>query len=315
MGIDIDPLCQYPFEENNPDSKFLCENIEKITSSQLMGFWTSKGKRLLAGCAPCQPFSTYSQRKSASEDSRWGLLSHFGRLISETKPDYVTMENVPRLAKMQVFEQFVTSLIALGYTTSYQTIDCSYLGIPQKRKRLVLCASLSGESPDLNILPLANVSKVRDAIESLPEISAGEQCKIDPFHRSSKLSMLNSKRISASKPNGTWHDWPRKLRSECHKKETGDGYTAVYGRMAWDVPAPTITTQCYNYGSGRFGHPEQNRAISLREAAVLQSFPKDYIFEHPENTLTTRDAARLIGNAVPPKLGEEIAKLFSNLKE
>jgi DNA (cytosine-5)-methyltransferase 1 len=115
-------------------------------------------------------------------------------------------------------------------------------------------------------------------------------------------------RIKASKPGGTWRDWDRKLLANCHRKSSGKTYPSVYGRMAWDAPAPTITTQAYAFGSGRFGHPEQDRAISLREAALLQTFPDDYVFVEPHAEVRFATIGRLIGNAVPPRLGEVVAE-------
>ncbi|ELK9839582.1 DNA cytosine methyltransferase, partial [Salmonella enterica] len=149
---------------------------------------------------------------------------------------------------------------------------------------------------------------VRDAIEHLPRITAGEKDKVDPIHRSSILSPINLKRIQYSKPGGSWLDWPEELRASCHKKMTGKTYPSVYGRMTWDEPSPTITTQCNGYGNGRFGHPVQDRAISLREAALLQSFPLAYKFHDDENPLSVATLAKMIGNAVPVKLGEIIGQ-------
>lgn len=122
------------------------------------------------------------------------------------------------------------------------------------------------------------------------------------------MSEINLKRIRASKPGGTWRDWPKKLVADCHKEGSGKTYPSVYGRMEWNKPAPTMTTQCYGYGNGRFGHPEQDRAISLREAAVIQGFPRDYKFIERGASVEFRTLGRMIGNAVPVGLGQAIAK-------
>jgi len=122
------------------------------------------------------------------------------------------------------------------------------------------------------------------------------------------LSPLNLRRIKASRPGGTWRNWPPELQAACHRKTTGATYPSVYGRMEWDRPAPTITTQCFGYGNGRFGHPEQDRAISLREAAMLQTFPEMYAFAPPGASIKFNKMGRLIGNAVPVRLGEVIAQ-------
>lgn len=149
---------------------------------------------------------------------------------------------------------------------------------------------------------------VRDAIGHLEPLEAGQTSEKDPLHRASRLSELNLRRIRASVPGGTWRDWDDELVAGCHKKESGRGYASVYGRMQWDEPSPTITAQCYGFGNGRFGHPEQDRAISLREAALLQTFPEDYQFVPPEDPHYITVIGRLIGNAVPVDLGRVIAK-------
>ena len=124
------------------------------------------------------------------------------------------------------------------------------------------------------------------------------------------LSEINLKRIQASKQGGTWRDWPEDLRTECHKRASGATYSAVYGRMSWDKPSPTMTTLCYGYGNGRFGHPEQDRAISLREAAIFQAFPEHYQFCPEDKPINLNTLGRMIGNAVPVTLGEIIGKSF-----
>src|SRR6185437_4792082 len=134
----------------------------------------------------------------------------------------------------------------------------------------------------------------------------------DPLHVACRLSELNLLRIKASKPGGTWRDWKPSLRAACHRRQTGDTYPSVYGRMEWDEPAPTITTQCFGYGNGRFGHPQQHRAITLREAAMLQTFPRKYDFVPKGQRVRFSQLGRLIGNAVPVRLGEIIAESFTH---
>ena len=147
---------------------------------------------------------------------------------------------------------------------------------------------------------------LKDAIGFLPELNSGEVDNNDALHRSAGLTEVNLKRIKASKPGGTWKDWPEELLSNCHKKSTGKKYTSVYGRMDWDELSPTVTTQCYNYGSGRYGHPSQNRAMSLREAALIQSFPFNYRFTDNTSSYSITTVARMIGNAVPVNLAKAI---------
>jgi DNA (cytosine-5)-methyltransferase 1 len=306
-GIDFDPACKYAFEANN-NARFIEKDVSTVTASELAGLYGKASHRVLAGCAPCQPFSTYSQRYGPNaSDEKWGLLGEFGRLVRETEPDVVTMENVPSLVKQKVFADFVTNLKKLNYQVWFDIVNCSEYGVPQTRKRTVLLASKYGEIK-LHKPKLHKQKTVRQAIGKLPSLAAGESDKKDALHTASRLSQVNLERIRISRPGGTWRDWPEKLVSACHKAESGRTFPSVYGRMEWEKPAPTMTTQCYGYGNGRFGHPDQDRAISLREAAILQSFPKDYSFVPPDSEIKFREIGRLIGNAVPVELGRAIAK-------
>jgi DNA (cytosine-5)-methyltransferase 1 len=156
---------------------------------------------------------------------------------------------------------------------------------------------------------------VKDAISGLKPLAAGETDPNDNLHSACCLSDLNLRRIKASKPGGTWRDWDEDLVAVCHRKKSGQTYPSVYGRMRWDAPAPTITTQCFGYGNGRFGHPEQDRAITLREAAILQTFPDSYHFLRKGERLRFDVVGRLIGNAVPVRIGEVVAEsLFQHLE-
>lgn len=305
-GIDLDPHCKFPFEKNC-HGKFIERDISCVDSADINKLFGSAKFRVLAGCAPCQPFSTYSQSRK-SPDTRWRLLNEFERLAIETTPEIVTMENVPRLATQPVWRKFITALRSAGYWVSWKEVSCRDYGIPQSRKRLVLLASTLGPI-ELDQPSLATVKcTVRGAIEYLPSLGNGEASVSDPLHAASRLSSLNLKRIRASQPGGTWRDWPPRLRSQCHIRKSGETYPAVYGRMEWDEPAPTITTQFYGFGNGRFGHPVQDRAITIREAALLQSFPPNYLFVEDDDDITFRRLGILIGNAVPPKLGEAIGQ-------
>ena len=149
---------------------------------------------------------------------------------------------------------------------------------------------------------------VREAIGMLPVVEAGGNNPSDRLHAARSMSDTNHRRLKASKPGGTWLDWPLDLRAECHRRDTGITYGNVYGRMRWDEPSPTITTLAYSFGSGRFGHPEQDRPITLREAAVLQTFPRRYKFVQPRKRVYFARVGRMIGNAVPPKLARAIGQ-------
>ena len=303
LGIDVDSDCSFPYTTNNK-AKFLLKPVEKLKSDDIKPVFRKNSVRLLAGCAPCQTFSSYNG-KASSSDKRWWLLLKFMRLVQKLSPELVTMENVPRLINKDVFGKFVKGLENSGYKVSFQIVNCAEYGIPQQRRRLVLLASKYGPVRLLSPQELrSKLRTVRKTIGTLPPLKAGESCRYDPLHHSANLSDLNLKRIKASRSGSTWRDWDPKLVARCHKKKTGKNYISVYGRMCWDEPAPTITTQFYGFGNGRFGHPEQDRAISLREGAILQGFPKKYRFTVPGEAISRRAIGNMIGNAVPIKLGE-----------
>jgi DNA (cytosine-5)-methyltransferase 1 len=303
-GYDTDENCRIPYEENNK-SKFINANITELEVADLVTHFGSSKIKLLAGCAPCQPFSKYTQGRE--KDDRWGLLYHFSKLASELNPELIAMENVPELIKHGVFTDFVENLSSNGYYVWHKVINCPEYGIAQKRKRLVLLASKLG---DISLAPAThqagNFVTLKDVIGDLPKLESGMTDDKDVLHRAAGLTEINLARIMASIPGGTWKDWPEELLANCHKKSTGGKYTSVYGRMEWNSLSPTVTTQCYNYGSGRYGHPTQHRAISLREAAMIQSFPQNYKFTKETKTYSMTSIARMIGNAVPVRLAKVI---------
>jgi DNA (cytosine-5)-methyltransferase 1 len=227
-------------------------------------------------------------------------------MIEELQPELVTMENVPQLMGHRVFKRFLKSLG--GYHLWHGVVNCAEYGVPQSRKRLVLLASRLGPVQLIEPTHAERALNVRDAIAQLPPIPAGGSHPDDPLHVACNLSEVNLRRIKASRPGGTWRDWPSELLAECHVKESGKTYPSVYGRMHWEMPSPTITTQCFGFGNGRFGHPEQDRAISLREAALIQTFPSNYRFVPNGHTIKFSTLGRLIGNAVPVRVGEIVAK-------
>lgn len=306
-GIDMDPACRFPYVANN-HAQYLERDIATVTSDELKSLFGNCDVSVLAGCAPCQPFSTYAQRYELDgKDGKWGLLYQFARLAEGTAPDVITMENVPTVAKHEVFHDFVDTLKRLGYQVWFDVVDSSKYGVPQQRRRMVLLASRHGEIRMID--PTHEQPRtVKEAIGRLRPIAAGESAPRDKLHVSATLSPKNQQRIRASRPGGSWRDWPQHLVSECHKAESGRTYPGVYGRMEWDKPAPTMTTQCYGFGNGRFGHPEQDRAISLREAALIQSFPRDYAFVPNDGEVSFTALGRMIGNAVPVELGRAIAR-------
>ncbi len=316
-GYDIDRACRYPYEHNNSPAKFHEKSVTELTGKQLSKHFPSNHIRILVGCAPCVTFSKYTQGFDHKYDPKWALLGEFTRLVRQLKPDIVSMENVPELQRHSVFVSFLKTLADEGFHFSNdlgkRVVYCPDYGIAQSRSRLVIVASRLG--PIEVIRPTHRPSQYRtvfDVLGSLPLIEAGDVHPKDPLHRSCRLSRLNLRRIRHSKPGGTWRDWPRGLVAKCHREETGETYPAVYGRMEWDRPSPTITTQFFGFGNGRFGHPEQDRAISLREGALLQSFPKKYAFVEPGGECQFKTIGRLVGNAVPVRLGEIVGRTIKH---
>ncbi len=308
-GVDIDASCKYAFETNNK-AKFIHKDIKECEINDLERLYHEDDIKVLAGCAPCQPFSTHTQKnKNRDHDEKWGLLYYFLEIIKKVSPVVVSMENVPQIVNHKVFSDFIEGLESENYHTHWQKVYCPDYGIPQNRTRLVLLASKLGE---INLIGPThtpqNYKTVKMAISHLEPINAGSSSKKDRLHKSAALSKTNLERIKKSMPGGSWHDWDNNLRADCHRKKSGDSYRSVYARMEWDKPAPTITTQFYGFGTGRFGHPEQNRAISIREGAILQTFPQKYKFIHPGSPVEFGRLGRYIGNAVPVKLGKIIGK-------
>jgi len=306
VGIDNDETCRYAYEANT-NSTFINADITKYSSNEIKELYSKKTIKVLAGCAPCQPFSSHSfKNKTKKYDERWNLLKYFGDYINDIKPEIVSVENVRGITKADVFIEFLKVLENNKYITDFKVVYAPDYGVPQARNRLILLASRLGKIS----IPTPTHTKnsyvtVRDVIRMLPPIRIGQTSKDDSLHRAKNLSETNLLRIKHSKPNGTWRDWNRKLLPECYKKDSGQSYSSVYGRMGWDGVSPTITTQFFNYGSGRFGHPTQNRALSLREGALLQTFPRDYDFGEVKSMSTI---ARHIGNAVPPVLGKVLGE-------
>jgi len=304
-GIDIDQSCEYAYTHNN-DCQFIGKSIEEVTGKEIKALLRGADIKILVGCAPCQPFSSHRKdKKNRSKHKDWKLLYEFARLVKEVHPHIVSMENVPELSKEKVFGDFVGTLQAEGYFVSYKVVNVADYGVPQRRKRLILLASRIKEVALIDATHQRYVT-VREAIGGLPPITAGERNNVDRLHIARALSETNLDRIRHSTPGGSWRDWPEELKLECHKTEKGSSYASVYGRMNWDELSPTITTQYIGYGTGRFGHPEQDRALTIREGAILQSFPATYAFVRDDEEVQIQNIARHIGNAVPPRLGEVI---------
>lgn len=319
-GIDLDLSCKFAFQKNN-SSTFIHKSITDLSRSQLLSLYDKTKRKILVGCAPCQPFSVYNSKKKKTtrkenDEEKWKLLYSFSKLIEETRPEIVSMENVPFLmkyAKGKVYNDFVKKLQEKKYYVTSYVVNAQDYGVPQRRKRLILFASKHGEIKliDKSITDKKYIT-VKDAIGHLPPIEDGVHHPDDALHRARKLSDLNKKRIQATKEGGFWRDWDKSLWLSCHKTKNGKEFHSVYGRMKWNDVAPTMTTYCIGLGNGRFGHPEQDRAISLREAAILQGFPETYELIDPAIPFASQTIARQIGNAVPVGLGVAIAKSIKN---
>ena len=267
---------------------------------------------LFSGCAPCQPFSKQNTTLP-KDDDRVVLLDEFRRFIKYYLPEYIFIENVPGMQKVKgkngPFDRLIKFLDETGYFYTYKVIVSKKYGVPQSRRRLILIASkLSNiefpeETHGLSTNKL-DYSTSKQWIAGFPELIAGEVDKNDPIHRAASLSDINLLRIKETPVGGDRRDWPKDLWLDCHSNGY-KGHTDVYGRIKWDEPATALTTKCHSLSNGRFGHPEQNRAISIREAACLQTFDRNYIFEGGLVSM-----ARQIGNAVPVLLAERFGEKF-----
>ncbi|MDC4203792.1 MAG: DNA cytosine methyltransferase [Candidatus Manganitrophus sp.] len=310
-GIEIDKQVEYAFRANNPGVEFLRWDVARKNYQSIQKLFRPGSIRLLAGCAPCQPFSKLTNGAGKHKD--WDLLDNFGRFVRKILPELVTMENVPELEERgsDVYIRFVRTLKECGYSVAAEVVRCEDYGIPQSRRRLVLLASRLGEIalPEGRYRNPSRWRTVRQAIGTLRPLASGEADPGDPLHVASLLSRTNLERIRATpRDGGTRKHWPDRLVLACHQRHTGKSYGSIYGRMWWDRPGPTMTTLCTGIGNGRFGHPEQDRAITLREAALLQSFPRTYDFWPREEKLNRKAVGRMIGNAVPPKLARALGE-------
>jgi len=315
-GFDSDGRCRLTYEHNNPGVGFVCRDIAAISLQDLKELANARSLEdtLFAGCAPCQPFS--AQRRGW-EQSRSGttLLGQFGRLVAAALPACVLVENVAGITRVpgfSTFRRFLRLLESKGYTYVWDTLDAKRYGVPQTRRRLVLIAHRYAKPclPVPEFGPsLRPFRTVREAISGYPELRAGESHPETPNHVAACLEPRNLERLRHTPHDGgDRRTWPEHLTLECHRNRR-EAYTDVYGRMAWDAPAPTLTGRCRSLSNGRYGHPVQDRAISLREAAALQSFADSYVF-YGSNT----HIAIQIGNAVPVGFAEKLGRHIKSLR-
>lgn len=319
VAVDIDKNASESFKVNFPDCAVFTSDITYLSGKELLkagGFKSGKEVVLIA-CPPCQGFSTARRNSQRLTDPRNKLIYEFLRIVEEMKPRAFVLENVPGLAKgigKPLFVQILQRLNELGYQTVYDVVNTADYGVPQRRKRLVLMGTNDLDirlsfpsrtnSDPLKSDELPAWKTVKDTIDGLPTINAGERHQKDPMHVSASLADINIERIkNTPHDGGDRTSWPEELVLECHKNTKG--HKDVYGRMKWDQPSPTMTGGCGMISKGRFGHPEQDRAISLREAARLQTFPDSFIFIG-----NFGEIAKQIGNAVPPLLAKRAADVL-----
>ena len=312
-GLDQDEGCRRTYEFNNPGVEFVRGDIRAVQGGQMVTVGNTDDL-LFAACAPCQPFSKQGRGPERRRDA--ALLCEFARLVGEVLPGYVLVENVAGITKVpgfSAYRRFLRVLRSNGYQWTAARLNAKHYGVPQNRWRLVVlaarkhAASLPAPTHGRQVRPIRTV---REAIAHFPAIRAGESHPDVANHTAAALSELNARRLRATAPDGgDRRSWPNLLRLDCHQR-VDSGYTDVYGRMYWNRPAPTLTSRCDSLSNGRYGHPEQDRAISLREAAALQTFGDRYVFYG-----TKREIASQIGNAVPVRLAWCVGKHLQRLRE
>jgi DNA (cytosine-5)-methyltransferase 1 len=317
LGVDVNEDCRITYKSNNKPADFLAVDVRQFGAEDVAHYRFGQRKEplLLAGCAPCQPFS--SHRRSGRSSNNRNLLREVSRIASELNPEWIFIENVPGLARVpgwSTYRRFKQELANLGYRHADGVVDAKAYGVPQTRRRLVLLASriCNPTLPPATHGPtLKPYATVRSAIACFPPLNAGERHPAVNNHFASEILSANLERLKYTPHDGgSRTDWPKRLVLECHKKPNS-GHEDVYGRMHWNEPAPTLTCRCFSISNGRYGHPEQDRAISFREAASLQSFPSTYTFYGE----TQKSIGMQIGNAVPVLLAQAVGQHILKLAE
>ena len=315
LGIDKDADAVETYQANFPEADVLHRDIRQVLTWELEPYLSRSRERplLFTACAPCQPFSKQNRGKSES-DKRASLLDELHRFVRRFRPDYIFLENVPGIQRVDPSDgplgRFRRLLENLDYHIVSDVIDFLDYGVPQTRRRFVLAASLFGRI-DLPIPTHGTAdgkaahATVEDWIGDLPPIPAGGGSDAVPNHRCAGLSPLNLERIANTPEGGDRRNWPDNLILQCHEGHAG--HTDVYGRLHRDRPASTLTTRCISLSNGRFGHPTQDRALSVREAACLQTFPRDFVFSG-----SLASMAMQVGNAVPVLLARHVGDMIKS---
>ena len=310
VAVEIEPKAVLAFKMNHKKTFVFQKDIRKITAEEIKEHLNGEPLHLLAGCPPCQGFSSVRRlnRPQSVEDERNNLVLEYLRLVKELKPLTIMMENVPALENYDKFQYVIEELKRIGYNPQVKILNVKDYEVPQSRKRLVMVGSILG---NLEIAkPIHKKVTVRDAIEQMEseETTTDAVHKIYPKHTARIMQRIKL----TPKNGGSRKDLPADYILNCHKKENV-GFNDIYGRLRWDDYSTTITGGCLNPSKGRFLHPEKDRCITAREAALLQSFPKDYKF--PTDIPSTA-IALLIGNALPPKFSYyQSLNIYNHIKE
>lgn len=320
-GVDNDPFCRETYALNNKPAQFVNSDVSELSCRKLaerINVKKNDDQLILVGCSPCQFWSKINTDKAKSSKTAF-LLKEFQRFVDYFRPAFVVIENVPGLSTGKTHDllpQFHSFLKNNKYEYAHGIINANLFGVPQNRRRYLLIASRLSKPIKLPDGTKEERLTVRDFIgpdKGFPPIEAGQQDHTVDLHTAAGLSIKNLQRIKCTEPDGgtrfCWKDDPElQLPAYAGKDHI---FKDVYGRMFWGQPAPTITTRFNSLSNGRFGHPEEHRALSLREGATLQTFPKDYIFKAPNLAAV----ARQIGNAVPPALAERIGRYLLKLSQ
>lgn len=320
-GVEIEQHAVSTFKVNHPETRIFKQDVTTVTGTDLLAETDERCIHLLAGCPPCQGFTSLTS-KYRRTDPRDRLILELARLIEQSRPLTVMIENVPGLAQKgkRLFNQFIRRIEAAGYIADWDVLQVADYGVPQSRRRLVL---LAGRGFSVPIPPpthsragdggLPKWTTVRSVIAGLPSPKLLAEAKASSggtghdWNVVRQLSTQNKRRLRHAIPGESWEKIPKRFRPDCHKDKKA-GFSNVYGRMQWDEVSPTITAGCTTLSKGRFGHPEENRTLSVREAALLQTFPADYVFSSPY----MEHVCAMIGNALPCVFAAVLAESCAN---
>ena len=323
-GVEINKEIGKTYASNHPNTKLIADDIRNVKGDDLIALSNMRGIDLVAGCPPCQGFSSLTS-KYKKEDARNSLILEMARLIEEIRPKMIMLENVPGIMNRgkSLLDQFISRIENMGYMVNHDVLQMADYGVPQSRRRFVLLAGLGfkinfpikthSQNNDDEEKPLNRWITLGDVIGGMKKpvtlsnaMKNGGPQKYN-WHVVSELKDISIKRIRALSPGSNRFELPSELRPECHKRSKR-GFSNVYGRLSWDQTCPTITSGVTTPAMGRFGHPDQLRTLSIREAAIIQTFPKSYRFK----TNYMKTAREIVGNGLPPRFAKLAAKACSN---